>query len=241
MIDVASAARPQARPVRGIWVRRWALAMAGVVAGQVWLLDLLGEKLAARVLRALAASPRAADRRLALAQLDRLPEWLDLLLAWLANPSDDDLVLTSLDGDSRLAGPYAQVALGTCLSQEVRRALQADSPADALWSLSLRASRWLRKRPALGRLSLPWLDPQTALAAVPEALREFARRIEAAGQVEGGVARVLETWPGPPEPSTVGLETAPRLPSGVARAPFGAATQPRLDAQSAGGEARKAA
>ena len=222
-------------------MKRWALALAGVVAGQSWLLDLLGEKLAARVLRALAASPRAADRRLALAQLDRLPEWLDLLLAWLANPSDDDLVLTSLDGDSRLAGPYAQVALGTYLGQEVRRALQADLPADALWAISLRASRWLRKRPALGRLGLPWLDPQITLAVVPEALRDFARRIEAAGQVEGGVARVLETWPGPPEPSTVGVEAAPRLSSGVARAPFGVATQPRPDAQGASPEARKAA
>lgn len=216
-------------------MRLWTLALARLVASSPRLLDTIGERWATRVLRALAASPRAADRQLALGQLDRLPEWLDLLLAWLDDPADDDLILRSLDGDSRLAGPYAEVALGTYLNGQASAALSTGSPADGLWALSLRVARWLRKRPSLGRLRFQWTNPRATLGAAPEALRDFARAIEAAGEVEPALARALVAWPGPPglvegEPgwawrlragdSAPGQETAARL-AGVAVAEEG--------------------
>lgn len=160
-----------------------------------WILDLLGEERSVAILRRLAASADPDDTRLALSQLDRLPEWLDLLTTWLDQPPQEHQVLESLSGVSRLTGPYAELALRTHLHREVQRALRDDSPADYLWDLSLRVDRWLNELGSLGTIRLDPANPRVVLAGAPESLRGFARRIDSAGRVERDLDRLLQTWP----------------------------------------------
>ena len=126
-------------------LRPWVEAISRLAARREWVLELLGERRSAAILRGLAASADPDDKRLALSQLDRLPEWLDLLTTWLDQPPEEHLVLEALSGVSRLTGPYAQLALRTYLHREAQRALADDSPADYLWDLSLRVARWSRE------------------------------------------------------------------------------------------------
>jgi hypothetical protein len=172
-------------------------AISRLAARREVILDLLGEERSAAILRGLAASADPDDTRLALGQLDRLPEWLDLLTTWLDHWPQDQLVLESLSGVSRLTGPYAELALRTYLQRQVQRALQDNSPADSLWSLSLRVARWISQWSSLGRIRLDPANPGVVLAGVAESLRGFARRIDSAGQVERDLERLLQAWLGP--------------------------------------------
>jgi hypothetical protein len=170
-------------------------AISRLAARREWILQLLGEERSAAILRGLAASADPDDTRLALSQLDRLPEWLDLLTTWLDQPQKEHLVLESLNGVSRLTGPYADLALRTYLHREAQRALRGDSPADYLWDLSLRVARWIGEWSSLGTIRLDPANPRFVLSGVPESLRGFARRIDSAGRVERDLNRLLQAWP----------------------------------------------
>jgi hypothetical protein len=173
----------------------WVQVMSRLAARREWVLELLGERRSTAILRRLAASPDPEDKRLALSQLDRLPEWLDLLTAWLGQQPEENLVLEALDDVSRLTGPYAQLAFRTYLSQRLQGALCGDSPADCVWALSLQVARWSRGWSSLSRLRLVLADPRSVLSRVPESLRGFSRWVETAGQVERDLARLVAAWP----------------------------------------------
>ena len=192
-------------------------ATSRLAAGREGILELLGEERSTAILRGLARSADPEDRRLALSQLDRLPEWLDLLTTWLDQPPQEHLVLESLSGVSRLTGPYAELALRTYLHREVQRALRDNSPADYLWDLSLRATRWIDEWASLGAVRLDPGDPGIVLAGVPESLRGFARRIDSAGRVERDLERVLQAWLGSTEaePPSSGESLLPRSRLGL--------------------------
>jgi hypothetical protein len=190
-----------------IGLRSWVEALSRLAARREWVLDLLGEKRSAGVLRGLAASDDPAAKRLALSQLDRLPEWLDLITGWLDEQAQEYLVLEALNGVSRLTGPYAQLALRTYLHREVQRAVRSHSPAEDLWTLSLRIARWAREWSSLRGIRLDLADPRSTLAIVPESLRGFSRRVQAAGRIESDLARLLQTWP-----DSAGAEPLPNEP-----------------------------
>ena len=177
-------------------MRPWVEAMSRLAAGREWVLELLGERRSTAILRGLAASANLDDKRLALRQLDRLPEWLDLLTTWLGHQPEEHLVLEALNEVSRLTGPYTELALRTYLSEEVQRASCDDSPADYLWALAGRVARWSREWSSLRAIRLDLADPRFVMARVPESLRDLSRRIDVAGRVEErDLARLLEAWP----------------------------------------------
>lgn len=186
----------------------WVEAISRLAARRDGILDLLGERRSAAILRDLAASADPDDTRLALSQLDRLPEWLDLLTDWLDQPPQERLVLESLNGVSRLTGPYAELALRTYLHREAQRALRGDSPSDYLWAFSLRVARWVREWSSLGTIRLDPANPRVVLAGAPESLRGFARRIDAAGRVERDLDRLLQAWPDSAEAEGLPSEAA---------------------------------
>lgn len=205
---------------------RLSWATSRLAAEREGILDLLGEQRSIEILRRLATSSDPNDRRLALTQLDRLPEWLDLLMTWLDQPLQEPLVLDALNGVSRLTGPYTQLGLGAYLHREIQRSLREISPADSLWSLSLRVARWVRGWSALSTTRLVLTESRSVLAGVPEAFRDFSRRIEWAGRVEPDVARLLQAWPNAAEATPVPIEILLGRRSGAGASPVAGANVP---------------
>jgi hypothetical protein len=196
---------------------RWALL--GWILSRDWLFDLLGEKLTVRLLRAgLSAPADSPTFTLALGQIDRLPEWYDLLSRFVADPERERAALGALASAPRLVGPYTSTIVRDALQSRVRDALGAEAPAEALWQVSLDALRWARLAPGLAAVPLALPDRRTTILDCSARLRDLVREIASDGSISPSLNAALLAWPtalenGGEESPAAGRHTYRRAPS----------------------------